>query len=75
MSICRQCKLFDIEGKGCVIPGTQPCCNENLGGCGCKLSLKTRSLSSNCPLDRWNSVMTEEEEDLLREKLMLPNED
>lgn len=69
MYICKHCKLYDETGDGCMVPGTQPCCNEKLGGCGCSLSLKTRALSSECPLKKWKAEMTEEEEDKLNEKL------
>lgn len=69
MFVCKNCKLFDVTGEGCVMPGTQPCCNEKKGGCGCSLSLKTRSLSSECPLKKWKAEMTEEEEEMLNKKL------
>ena len=69
MFICKNCDLFDETGKGCMVPGTQPCCDETKGGCGCSLSLKTRSLSSECPLKKWKAELTEYEEDLLNEKL------
>jgi len=46
------------------VKGTAPCCNE----CGCSLGFKTRSLSSDCPLGKWEAIVTEEEEDKL-EKL------
>lgn len=65
MDICRSCKLYDISGQGCLIGGTQPCCNELLGGCGCQLKFKTRSLSSACPKAYWPAVLTQEEEDSL----------
>lgn len=71
MSICKNCKLYDEEGKGCMVVGTAPCCNQDLGGCGCSLSLKTRALSSECPLSKWEAELTEEEEDKLNEKLGL----
>jgi hypothetical protein len=71
MKICNECDLLDEEGEGCVVLGTQPCCNEKKGGCGCSLSLKTRALSSECPLGKWESLMTEHEEDLLTAKLGL----
>lgn len=71
LKICVACKLYDAEGTGCMVPGTQPCCNEKLGGCGCSLSLKTRSLSSDCPKGLWKAEMSEHEEDLLNEKLGL----
>lgn len=56
--ICTQCEFYDTKGNHCFIPGTQPCC----GSCGCKLSLKQRSLSSSCPEEYWNPVLTEKEE-------------
>lgn len=71
MEICNQCDLLDVQGKGCMVPGTQPCCNEKKGGCGCSLSLKTRALSSDCPLGKWKAELTEEEENKLKEKLGL----
>ena len=69
MQICNKCALFDVQGDGCMVPGTQPCCNEKLGGCGCSLGFKTRSLSSECPKGYWKAEMTQEEEDLLNKKL------
>jgi len=69
MFVCRNCKLYDTVGSGCIVPGTQPCCNEKLGGCGCSLSLKTRALSSECPLKKWKAEITQEEEDALNQKL------
>lgn len=71
MEICRACDLYDTSGEGCVVKGTQPCCNEQKGGCGCSLEFKTRSLSSACPLNKWEAILTEQEEDTLREKLGL----
>lgn len=59
--ICDDCIRKDDEGKSCVVPGTQPCCNL----CGCSLSFKTRSLSSDCPDLRWHAVISEEDEDKL----------
>jgi hypothetical protein len=69
MQICISCPLYDVQGEGCFVKGTQPCCNENMGGCGCSLSLKTRALSSDCPLGKWKAELTEEEEDALNQKL------
>lgn len=74
LSICKGCNLFDNTGDGCIMPGTQPCCDERNGGCGCSLSLKTRSLSSECPHPdgaKWHAELSEEEEDKLNEKLGL----
>ena len=62
--ICDECEHIDNKGKKCAVKGTQPCCAE----CGCSLQFKTRSLSSECPLGKWQAIATEEEEDKL-EKL------
>lgn len=69
MQICTKCALYDVQGKGCMVPGTQPCCNEKMGGCGCSLGMKTRSLSSDCPKGHWKAELTEEEENQLNQKL------
>lgn len=72
MNICRQCNLYtEHDSQGCVVPGTYPCCNQRLGGCGCSLKLKTRSLSSACPKDKWMAELSQEEEDNLNKKLGL----
>jgi hypothetical protein len=72
MQVCMNCALLDMQGDGCMVPGTQPCCNQDKGGCGCSLSFKTRSLSSCCPHPegpKWDAEMTQEEEDQLNLKL------
>ena len=69
MQICSKCALLDVQGVGCMVKGTQPCCNEKLGGCGCSLSLKTRSLSSYCPKGYWKAELSQDEEDQLNQKL------
>jgi hypothetical protein len=66
MEICRSCNNYDVTGSGCALPGTQPCCNENTGGCGCSLSIKLRSLSTDCPLGKWKALMSQKEEELLK---------
>jgi len=57
----NHCKECPSNGDECAMPGTAPCCNE----CGCSLKFKTRSLSSECPLGKWDALVTEEEEDQL----------
>lgn len=71
MLICTECEHYDIKGEGCLVFGTAPCCNKLTGGCGCSLSLKTRSLSSACPLSspKWEAILTDEEEDRLNKQL------
>jgi hypothetical protein len=56
--VCNECPS---KGRKCAVKGTGPCCNE----CGCSLQFKTRSLSSECPLGKWQAIATEEEEDKL----------
>jgi hypothetical protein len=69
MNICRVCDLYDTIGTGCVVKGTEPCCDQSKGGCGCSLGFKTRSLSSDCPLGKWKAEITQAEEDFLKSKL------
>lgn len=71
MDICVQCSLYDTLGTGCLVPGTEPCCNQDKGGCGCSLKLKTRSLSSDCPKGHWKAELSQDEEDMLNQKLGL----
>jgi len=61
LDICELCSSFDKKGGGCIVLGTQPCCNE----CGCSLGIKTRSLASECPLNKWKALMDEDTEERL----------
>lgn len=65
--ICTSCNYIDRTGATCAVPGTSPCCSL----CGCSLSLKTRSLSSECDDKRWFAELSIEEEDLLNDNLGL----
>lgn len=58
MEVCDAC---EFKGDKCLVPGTSPCCND----CGCSLAFKTRSLSSECPQNKWKALLSEEEEDKL----------
>jgi hypothetical protein len=62
MDICNDCELLDTKGDNCLAPGTQPCCSD----CGCSLKFKIRSLSSACPKGKWEAILTEEEEEVIR---------
>jgi hypothetical protein len=57
-AVCNECPS---KGTECAVKGTAPCCNE----CGCSLAFKTRSLASDCPLGKWEALISEEEEDAL----------
>lgn len=70
INICITCPEIDYEGSMCAMPGTQPCCKS----CGCSLSLKTRSLSSECPLLKWGAVLNQKEDDELQLKLSQQDE-
>lgn len=63
--ICDGCTFLDTSGDKCAVIGTQPCC----GSCGCSLHFKLRSLSSSCPEGKWNEVTSEEEEELIKQKI------
>ena len=64
LAICNSCDEKDDVGDFCALSGTQPCCKL----CGCSFKFKTRSLSSECPADKWKAVLDEADEDAL-EKL------
>jgi len=64
-AICDTCEFIDKKGTSCVMPGTQPCC----GVCGCSLALKLRSLSSACDKQKWEAVVTQEEEDMIKSQI------
>jgi hypothetical protein len=61
LTICRQntCNSYDEKGETekVVVKGFESC-----GDCGCNLSLKTRSLSSECPKGLWLKFMSEQDE-------------
>jgi len=57
----EECNKCESKGNECAVPGTAPCCNE----CGCSLAFKTRSLASECPLGKWEALVSEEEEEQL----------
>ena len=68
MKFCNDCFFLDLEGKDCLVTGTQPCC----GKCGCSLKLKLRSLSSQCGDEenpRWLALLSPEEEQALKEEI------
>jgi hypothetical protein len=67
MEICKtnECGSFDETGDGCEVSGTQPCCSNHTGGCGCSLKLATRALSKDCPKKFWEAVLEEGEQDQL----------
>ncbi len=63
--ICYSCSDFDKDGEFCIVPKTGPCCKL----CGCCLSFKTRALSDECPREKWSSVVTIEEEEIINENI------
>ena len=67
---CKLCPLLDKKGKSCAVPRTQPCCSD----CGCSISLKIRSMSSDCPKGRWNAIMTPKMEDELKKQIYFGHE-
>jgi len=59
LKICNECPHFDTKGDDCMVPGTQPCCKL----CGCSMGLKARALSAKCDDNRWEAILSQEEED------------
>ncbi len=66
IKICEACKFYDTKGTDCLAPGTQPCCSV----CGCSMTFKSRSMSSECPEGKWEALLTE-----LEEEKLIENED
>ena len=62
LQVCNSCDEKDDEGSSCAVTGTQPCCKL----CGCSISVKTRSLSSDCPMKKWEAVITKEDFETLQ---------
>lgn len=56
MNICKQCEHYSKNENDCIVKGTEPCCKI----CGCSLDLKTYSLSSFCPVNKWLNIIDEE---------------
>jgi len=71
MDICFHCDLYTLSDSGCMVVATSPCCNQEKGGCGCSLTFKTRSLSSECPMGLWKAELSQAEEDMINQKLGL----
>ena len=71
--ICRSgiCGFHDPNGtsEAAYIKGVESC-----GHCGCKLSWKCRALSDKCPTGHWEAVMTGSEEEALKQKLGITDE-
>lgn len=64
-AICTTCPEIDYAGNNCFVPYTEPCCSK----CGCSLSLKTRSLSSECPLGKWKALVDNLTEDKILKQI------
>ena len=62
---CKICPLLDREGSSCAVKTTKPCCSD----CGCSISLKIRSMSSDCPKGRWKAIMPAKMEDELKKQI------
>jgi hypothetical protein len=59
MSICNNCEHHSKNHKTLRVDAH--CTN-----CGCTLSAKTKCLSCKCPIDKWKEVLSEKEEDEIR---------
>jgi hypothetical protein len=68
LEICKNCP---IKGKNTF--GVDVCdsskSEDGKSGCGCLLRLKTRALSSSCPLGKWLAIMDPEAENELENNI------
>ena len=73
LAICRSndCGFHDPNGisEAAVVKGQESC-----SSCVCKLTWKTRSLSSSCPVNSWGAILSDSEEAALNTKLGIDNE-
>lgn len=58
MDICRSCPHNSINDKNANIFRVDEHCTH----CGCSLAPKTKCLSCSCPLNKWGSIISSEEE-------------
>lgn len=56
LSVCRSCDLCDVERMQCLHDK-----------CGCKLEIKARWRTQNCPRELWPEVVTEKNKSLPNE--------
>jgi len=61
MAICRDCPLSSMNAVNYHSVRTDEHCTE----CGCTLLPKTKCLSCSCPVDKWTSELTPEEENTI----------
>jgi hypothetical protein len=57
INICLACPHHSKNHKTPLRP------DDHCTHCGCTLAAKTKCLSCSCPLDRWMALMTEDEEE------------
>lgn len=73
-SICSDCPYNSaVRHKTLGYSTIRP--DEHCTICGCTLSAKTKCLSCNCPIDKWHSVSTPEQEEELKKNINENNKD
>lgn len=63
-AVCKTCKHNSSNSQEAILRPDEHCLK-----CKCNLHMKTRSLSSYCPIGLWASVSTAEEESLIDKAL------
>lgn len=63
-AVCTSCKHNSSNSEEATLRPDEHCLK-----CKCNLHMKTRSLSSYCPIGLWSSVSTAEEESLIDKAL------
>jgi hypothetical protein len=59
MEICNKCQYISTKHRTVRI-------DVHCTNCGCTLSAKTKCLSCECPLKKWMSVMTQDQEEEIK---------
>lgn len=61
MAICRQCPYFSKNN----VNANPFRFDEHCTNCGCTLSAKTKCLSCSCPINKWEAIISSEEEQII----------
>jgi hypothetical protein len=62
MNICNDCQFHSKNYQTVRL-------DDHCTSCGCTLSAKTKCLSCACPLEKWQSVMSREQEDEMDDEI------
>lgn len=67
MYTCNKCDLFSENAKKTGYETARP--DPHCTNCGCNLDLKTRCMSCSCPVNKWESIVSEDDWEQIKSKL------